>query len=118
MATLHDLAQRIDLNRSRQVALGDGVLERTRDTHQVHAVVLVEALVLDRHGRVLKGLGNLGQRDRGPDLGRIDQAELAAVTGVDDRVLTLVDLLEIVRVRRIGGDRKHPAASGRNPGNH
>jgi hypothetical protein len=49
----------------------------------IDAVVLVEALVLDRDGRVLDVLRHVLQLDRSADLVRVDQAQLAAVTGDD-----------------------------------
>jgi hypothetical protein len=77
----------------------------------VDAVVLVEALVLDRDGRVLEHLRDPAARDHGAvGLARDDPEELLVLV-VDARVLAEADLLELflaeVLRHRVDGQGRH-----------
>ena len=85
------------------------------DCVEVHAAVLVEALVLD-------GDGGAAQVDRdvapGHDAAQhvgLDEAEPRAVGGVDDRELALVGRLQLGQVRRGRRDRQHVADRRQDP---
>ncbi len=78
------------------------------DPLQVDAAVLVEALVLDRDRRQLQLLGNAPDRDRCARFVGIDQAELAAVGGVDGGVAAPIDLLAGGKGGCLGDDVEHP----------
>ncbi len=81
---------------------------RAADALVVDPAVLVEALVLDRHGSQLQALGHAVDRDRLPSFVGVDEAQLAAVPGVEDRVAAAVDLLAGGERGRLGGDVEHP----------
>ena len=74
------------LHRDRRAALqrgavGDVLDGRAEDAGQVDAVVLVEALVLDRDGRVLQVFGDFAPADGAAQVVGLDKAETRAVSG-------------------------------------
>ncbi len=76
-----------ELHRDRRAALQrlsvrEVLDRRAEDAGQVDAVVLVEALVLDRDGRVLQVRRDLAPRDRRAQLVGLDEAEPRPVGGV------------------------------------
>ncbi len=71
---------------------------RADDRAVIHALVLVEAAVLDRDRRVAHLLGHVLPRQHGADLVRLDVAEARAVRSEDLRAAALVDRLEVVDV--------------------
>ena len=79
------------------------------DRVEVHALVLVEALVLDRDGRAAQVDRDVAPRDDAAQDVRLDEAEPRAVGGVDDRDLALVGRLQLGQVGRGGRDREHVA---------
>ncbi len=94
-----------ELHRERRAALqrlaGLRVLERRPDDAlEVDALVAVEALVLDRDGRVAHGLGHPARRDRDPQDVVLDDSELLAVGGVDARQAPWVLRLERAELGR------------------
>ena len=85
------------------------VLQRgADDALGVDAAVFVEALVLDRDGGALQALRHALYRDGRARLFGLDDAELAAVAGVDGRVAALLDRLAGGQRGRLGGDVEHP----------
>jgi hypothetical protein len=87
------------------------------DRAQVDALVLVEALVLDRHGRAAQPHRQLVPgHDPAQDV-RLHEAEPRAVGCVDDGDLPLVGRFQLAQVRRGGGDREH-VAGHRQDGDH
>ncbi len=82
----------------------------------VDAVVAVEALVLDRDGRVLQVLRDAPARDHGAVGLAGDDAEEVLVLVVDARVLAEADLLEVAAVQALAhgvdreGRHQHEAA--------
>jgi hypothetical protein len=102
------------LHRQRRAALhivlGLQVLDRgADDALEVDALVVEEAAVLDGHRRVAHDLRDLAAGDRrAQDVGA-DEAQAAAVGGVDDRRGALVLRLDLVQRRAGVGDRDDPA---------
>ena len=82
------------------------------DRVEVHPVVLVEALVLDRDGRAAHVHGDVLPRDDPAQHVGLDEAEPRAVDRVDHRELALVGRLQLGEVGRRGRDREHVARRG------
>ena len=106
-----------ELHRDRRAALHgllvDEVLHaRADEALVVDALVLVEAAVLDRDGRVLEQLRELVARGGQAQLGRLDEAEPRAVGGQHLGVGARVALLQRGQRRRGGGDRDDVADGG------
>src|SRR4029077_15222433 len=62
-------------------AVGDVLDGRTKYAGEVDAVVFVEPLVLDRHGRVLQVGGNFIPADRAAQIVGLDESQTRAVRG-------------------------------------
>ena len=89
------------------------VLDRgAQDPLVVEAVVLVEALVLDRHRRQLQALRDAVDRDQRASLRRGYRSQLRAVGGVDYRVAALVDRFAAGERGGVGGDVEDPGGDG------
>ena len=82
---------------------------RADDRRVVDALVLVEALVLDRDRRLASRGRHVAPRDGRADLVGAHVAESRAVGGVHDRARALVARLQLGERRRVGGDRDHVA---------
>ena len=95
-AALHDLAR---------LEVGD---QRPQAALVVDPVVLEEALILDRHRRVLEADRDAVPRHRGACLVGGDVAESAAVAGIEDRVAPLVDRPAVRKRRRAGRHVQNP----------
>src|SRR4029078_4279745 len=78
---------------------------RARDPDGIDAAVLVEAPVLDRDRRLRRPGAHLRARDRRPVPLPPDDAELGAVSGVDEGVLPDGDRTESVEVAARPEDR-------------
>src|SRR5262249_7035854 len=89
---------------ARLQVLGD----RPGDALVVERAVFVEALVLDRHRRQLQAPGHAADRHRLVSFAGTDDAELAAVAGVERRVAAAVGFLAAGERGRVGGDVENP----------
>ena len=103
-----------ELLRDRRAALhgpaGGDVGDRgPEDALEVDALVMEEALVLDRDRGVLHVLGDVLERHRSAKLVGLDEAQALAVGGEDLRRRALVDRLERFQRRRAGRDVEHVA---------
>ena len=89
---------------------------RPQDGLRVDAVMLVEALVLDRDDRVLHVRRDVAARDEDPGLRRAERRQpcpaAMAVAGVDVPELLRLLARELVQAREILGDRGHEAEEG------
>ena len=113
-----DVERAHELLRDRRAAL-NGVAARLQvldaradDRRVVHALVLVEALVLDRDGGLADLLGHLAPRDRRTDLVGAHVAQAGAVSRVHHGGRALVARLELGQGRRVRRDRDHVADRG------
>ena len=116
-----DVERADELHRDRRAALlvvAVEVVDRgADDALVVDAVVLVEALVLDRDGRVAHDLRDVRALEREVQLVVLDEAERGAVGRVDARVLGDRAGLER-RERRGRGGEVHDVADGAEAGDH
>src|SRR5437764_546463 len=98
-----------ELLRDRRAALGEGALlevgdSRSQDALVVETTVLVEALILDRDGRLRDPVRHLAELQRLPVARGGDRAEQRAVGGEDERVLADPQRAESVEgARRLDG---------------
>jgi hypothetical protein len=99
-AALHGLVAREVLDR------------RAHDARVVDALVVVEALVLDRHRGVLEVLRDLRAGHRLAQLVGLDEAQARAVRGADLGLRAELARLQRVERRRGGRDRDHVADRG------
>ena len=92
---------------------GLDVLQRgADDRRRVDRAVVEEAPVLDRDRRLLEVLGQLRRGDRLADVAGADEADQAAVGGVDRRGAALLDRLQAGERRRRVVDVDRPGAGG------
>ena len=87
-----------------RLAVREVLDRRTKDARHVDAVVFVEALVLDRHGRVLQRPRYFAPADRRAQFVRLDRAETRAVGGVDLRGAPADGRVTRSQPRCAGGD--------------
>ena len=92
--------------------------QRAGHAAQVDALVLVEALVLDRDDRVLHRRRDLvgGDEDAVLVVGQ-DRQRTAAIVE-QDRLLRVAELLLVLELGQVGGDRHHHPEHGRDEGEH
>ncbi len=90
----------------------DVLPQRAPDAADVDAVVLVEALILDRDDRVLHVRRDLARRDDDPALVG-ERREVGPVDVGEQRVLRLLELLAVLELRQVGRDRHHHPEGGR-----
>jgi hypothetical protein len=108
-----------ELLRDGRAALHDAFVrdvgpDRAGDAAQVDAVVLVEALVLDRDDRLFHDRRDLVAVDEDPALGPAQRREDGVVVVRVDMAVDLVRHLPRVAVRDLAGDgRDQPEAEGR-----
>jgi hypothetical protein len=106
-----------ELLRDRRAALdgaaGREVLpEGTGGAAHVDAVVLVEALVLDRDDRVLHRQRDVARRDDDPALVG-ERREVVAADVDEERVLRALELPAVLELGQVRGDRHHHPEGGR-----
>jgi hypothetical protein len=106
-----------ELLRDRRAALDGAAVadvgpQRARGAAQVDAVVLVEALVLDRDDRVLHRQRDVRRRDDDPALVG-ERCEVVAADVDEQRVLGALELAPVLELGQVGGDRHHHPEGGR-----